>query len=122
MGVLRAAGAKHIINYKTNPDLGKTAKEMTVGKRGANGVLEIGGPNTFKQSCAAASIKGTIAVISTRAGQSPGTQLPHTALLQTRRIMIGSRLQFEMNRVVEVNDIKSVVDGRVFGFGEVRGV
>jgi len=35
--------------------------------------------------------------------------------------MIGSRLQFEeMNRAIEVNHIKPVVDGRVFGFGEVR--
>ncbi|TVY20500.1 Zinc-type alcohol dehydrogenase-like protein [Lachnellula arida] len=121
MGVLRAAGAKHILNYKTNPDWGKTAKELSAGKRGADYVLEIGGPNTFEQSCAAASIDGTIAIIGTRAGQSPGTTLPHTALVQTRRIMIGSRLQFEeMSRAIEMNDIKPVVDGRVFGFGEVR--
>lgn len=79
------------------------------------------GPNTFEQSCAAASIDSTIAIIGTRAGQAPGTVLPHTALVQTRRIMIGSRLQFEeMSRAIEVNDIKPVVDGKVFGFGEVR--
>lgn len=83
--------------------------------------LTIPGPNTMEQSCNAAAIDGVIAIIGTRGGQSAGSLLPHTALVQTRRIIIGSRLQFEeMNRAIEVNQIKPVIDEKVFGFEEAH--
>jgi NADPH:quinone reductase-like Zn-dependent oxidoreductase len=68
----------------------------------------------------AATRDGMIAVIGTRGGNAGAATLPHTALVTTRRILIGSRQQFEeMNRAVEVNDIHPVIDRKVFGFQDV---
>jgi hypothetical protein len=79
------------------------------------------GPNTLEQSALAATMDGNIARIGTRGGnQSSTATLPHTSFANTRRIVIVSRMQFEeMNRAIEVNDIHSVIDQRVFGFQEV---
>jgi NADPH:quinone reductase-like Zn-dependent oxidoreductase len=75
----------------------------------------------MEQSSIAATIDGMIAVIGTRGGRSGSGALAHTALVTTRRIMIGSRLQFEdMNRAIEVNNIHPVIDSRVFKFEEAQ--
>ncbi|KAE9369863.1 NAD(P)-binding protein [Stipitochalara longipes BDJ] len=118
--VLRKLGARHVINYREDRDWGQTAKKLSNGGRGAEYVLEIGGPNTLEQSALAATMDGTIARIGTRGGNQSGiATLPHTSFANTRRIMIGSRMQFkEMNRAIEVNDIHPVIDQRVFGFQE----
>jgi NADPH:quinone reductase-like Zn-dependent oxidoreductase len=75
----------------------------------------------MEQSLLAATMDAMIAVIGTRGGKAGTATLPHVALVNTRRILIGSRLQFEeMNRAIEINDIHPVIDHRVFGFHEVR--
>jgi NADPH:quinone reductase-like Zn-dependent oxidoreductase len=75
----------------------------------------------MEQSCNATATDGMIAVIGTRGGQSAGALLPHKALVQTRRIMIGSRAQFEeMNRAIEINQIRPIIDRRIFQFEEAR--
>lgn len=78
------------------------------------------GPNTLEQSALAATMNGMIARIGTRGGNQAGTAtLPHTSFANTRRIVIGSRMQFEeMNRAIEINNLHPVIDKRVFGFKE----
>ncbi|RFU31938.1 hypothetical protein B7463_g4444, partial [Scytalidium lignicola] len=119
--VLKKLGVHHVINYKKDINWGMTAKNLSLGGRGADYVLEISGPNTMEQSCNAAAIDGVVAIIGTRGGNDGAPTLPHIALVTTRRIMIGSRLQFEeMNRAIEVNKIKPVIDSKVFKFNEAR--
>jgi NADPH:quinone reductase-like Zn-dependent oxidoreductase len=119
--VPKKLGVHHVINYKEDKEWGQTAKKLSIGQRGADHIVEIGGPNMFTQSSVAAAIEVMVAVVGTRGGKSPsGSSNVHTNLFSTRRIMVGSRLQFEeMNRAIVANTIKPVLDEKSFRFDQV---
>jgi NADPH:quinone reductase-like Zn-dependent oxidoreductase len=119
--LLKELGAHHVINYKTNSEWGQAAKDMSLGARGADYIIEIGGPTTMEQSSIAAAIDGIVAIVGTRGGREGGSSAAHTNLATSRRIMVGTRLQLEeMLRAVEVNRIKPVIDDKVFKFRELK--
>ncbi|KAH8658096.1 putative quinone oxidoreductase [Xylariales sp. PMI_506] len=122
---LRELGARHTVNYKSDGEWGQTAKELSLHQRGADYVIEVGGPGTLEQSSKAAAIDSQVAIvgrISVQAGnRDTGGWNPHGALHSARRIAVGNRLQFEeMNRAIEVNKIRPVIDERIFSFEEAR--
>lgn len=53
----------HVINYKEDEERGHTAKKLSVGQRGVDSIIEIGGPNTLVQSSVTAAVERTVAVI-----------------------------------------------------------
>ena len=55
-------GAKHLINYKRTPNWEDEVLKIT-GGRGADHVLEVGGPGTIIKSLKAARYGGNVAVI-----------------------------------------------------------
>ncbi|KAK7424586.1 hypothetical protein QQZ08_008596 [Neonectria magnoliae] len=122
---LKKIGADHVINYKEVQDWGEQAKALTPGGEGVDFVVEIGGGATFKQSLSAVKMDGLIAVAGLRAGVNPAEQ---PVLLDmffqfctTRIAYVGPRSQFvEMNRAIEANDIKPMVDERIFGLDIAR--
>jgi len=119
--MLKNLGARHVLNYKANGNWGQRAKDLSTDGRGADYIVEIGGPTTMAQSCAASAIDGVIAVVGTRGGRNEDAKTSHTTLSTVRRIMVGSRLQFEeMLRAIAVNGIKPVIDSRTFKFSEVQ--
>ena len=74
------------------------------------------------QSLTAIKIDGTITVIGFLGGAEggPSTLETLTNICNIRGILVGSRLQFdEMNRAVEVNNIKPIVD-KTFPFDKAR--
>jgi NADPH:quinone reductase-like Zn-dependent oxidoreductase len=120
---LKALGATHVIDYKADPEWGATAKQLSQGQRGVDFIVEIGGSNTLTQSAnASAGLDSTIAIIGQRAQVKGETAPnPHSLLTATRRIIVGNRLQFEeMNRAIEANHIKPVIDAKTFGFTELK--
>ena len=52
---LEKMGADIVLNYKTDPNWGETAKRLSPGKAGVDIIVEVGGPGTMAQS-----LKGTI--------------------------------------------------------------
>jgi NADPH:quinone reductase-like Zn-dependent oxidoreductase len=121
---LRKLGADHIINYKEDAKWGETAKKLT-GGRGVQYVLEVGGPTTMKQSFNAIAIDGIISIIGFLGGvkvENPPTfldNLNHICIV--RGVLVGSREQMEaMNRAIEANNIKPVVDEKVFKLEEAK--
>lgn len=123
---LKQFGVHHVINYREDPEWGTTAKRLSLNQQGANYVIEIGGPGTLHQSSRAAAVGGEVAIVGMLSVTAGGSNKkvaawnPHAAAHSTRRITVGSRLQFEeMNRAIEVNKIRPVID-RVFAFGEAR--
>jgi NADPH:quinone reductase-like Zn-dependent oxidoreductase len=58
-----ALGATHLINYRTTPDWETEVKRLT-GGRGADAVIDLGGPSTIPQSVLAAGPGGTIVTVS----------------------------------------------------------
>jgi NADPH:quinone reductase-like Zn-dependent oxidoreductase len=115
----RAMGAWQTINYKDDPNWGKTVRRLTDG-RGADHIVEVGGAGTLEQSLRAVRIGGTVSVIGVLAGAASEINII-PILMQSIRlqgILVGSRDGFErMNRAIESHRIRPVVD-RVFPFSE----
>ncbi len=117
----QALGADETINYKTHPDWEKRVWELT-GKRGADHIVEVGGPGTLEKSLAAARHGGKIAQIGVLA--DPSTKISPLPILgkslQINGIYVGSRAMFErMLRAFAVSQIHPVID-RVFPFADAR--
>ena len=121
---LKALGATHVINYKENPNWGETAKSLTPGGLGVNHIIEVGGPATMKQSLEAIKIDGIITIV----GFLGGFKADEPSYLEilakgciVRGVLVGSRVQHEeMNRAIEANNIKPVVDEKVFTLETAR--
>ncbi|KAH7400100.1 hypothetical protein BKA64DRAFT_744762 [Cadophora sp. MPI-SDFR-AT-0126] len=122
--ILKKLGADHVINYKDTPEWGEKAVSLTPKKQGVNHVIEVGGPATIAQSLKAVKIEGVISVIGFVGGLSkeqPGFLDALSNLCTVRGLLVGSRTQFEdMNRAIEANSIKPVVDEKVFSFEEAK--
>lgn len=117
---LEGLGADHTINYKSEPEWGKRVLELTDG-RGADHVIEVGGPGTLPQSINAVRIGGHISLIGVLtggAGEVPTAKLmAKQARLQG--LIVGSRAdQQDMVRALEVTGIEPVVD-RCFAFDDI---
>ncbi|MEA3155652.1 MAG: hypothetical protein QOK44_3241, partial [Betaproteobacteria bacterium] len=117
---LRQLGVREVINYRTTPDWDVRVRELT-GGRGADLVIEVGGPGSLEKSIAAIRYCGHISVVGTLAGKAtidPGTLFAKRASMCG--IQVGSRDMFEeMNRALEVAKLEPVID-RVFDFAEAR--
>lgn len=109
---LKALGADHLINYKTTPNWGRAAAELTGGK-GVDLVVEIGGSGTLPQSLHAARIGGHVSMIGVLTGVSG--EAP-TALLMSKNIRlqgitVGSRQdQLDMIAAIDANGLRPVID------------
>jgi NADPH:quinone reductase-like Zn-dependent oxidoreductase len=111
---LRALGADHLINYRTNEKWGDAVRVMTDG-RGADHVVEVGGPDTLAQSMTACAMGGHIALLGVLTGRegklSTGQLLSNQIRLQG--LTVGSRSQqMDMIRAIEAIDIRPVIDCR----------
>lgn len=118
---LRALGATHLINYKSDAEWGKTARSITNG-RGVALVVEVGGAGTIKQSIRAVRMGGTIALVGMVSGVAQELNLPLIFMnsLRVIGVAVGSRAQFAaMLSAIERHKIKPIID-RVFPLAELR--
>lgn len=122
---LKQLGVHHIINYKETPNWGEIAKSLTPDSVGADFVVEVGGPTTMAQSFKAIRIDGVIGIIGFVGGPSKDSQPSFLDVLNNlctvRGVLVGSRAQFEdMNRAIDANGIKPVVDGEIFELSKLK--
>lgn len=114
----KALGAAEAINYRTHPDWDKEVWRLT-GGRGADHVIELGGPGTLGKSLASAAAEGRVYLIGVLTGFGPPTDSLFNALarnLTLHGIYVGSRADFEaMNRFITEKGVAPVID-RVFPF------
>ncbi|KPI39971.1 Zinc-type alcohol dehydrogenase-like protein [Cyphellophora attinorum] len=121
--ILRRYGADHVINYRTTPDWGAAAKQLTGRNEGFDNILEIGGAGTLEQSISAIRKEGTITVIGVVTGLvAPVNPLETVYKIFTLRgIHVGSKVQFEeMMAAIEANAIQPVIDGTHFALEDLR--
>lgn len=123
--VLKGLGADFVLNYREEKEWGEKAKSLTPNNEGVSRILEVGGPVTMAQSLKAIKIDGVISIIGFLGGMkdkdAPGFMDCLDHFCTVRGILVGSRVQFEeMNRAIEGNKIKPVVDEKVFGLDELR--
>ena len=109
---VRALGADHTINYRQYPNWEEQVLERTDG-RGADHVIEVGGPGTLPQSISACRIGGHIELIGVLTGFSG--PVPTVALMarqvRLQGMTVGNRQQqIEMIRALDANDMKPVID------------
>ncbi|KAF8857604.1 NAD(P)-binding protein [Acephala macrosclerotiorum] len=114
---LKALGASTVLSYR-DEDWGYQAKAAT-GGRGVDFIIEMSGSGN--QDAKAIAFNGQIAVIGGLGGGGSAMFDMRVTLAELRRIFTGSREQFEeMNRAIEGNGIRPVVDSKVWGFEEAR--
>lgn len=113
----RQLGSWAEINYKNDPDWGKTARKLT-GGAGVDHVVEVGGAGTLEQSLKAIRPGGEISLIGVLAGHAPRLNILPILMQQVKiqGILVGSRDGFEhMCRAIEHHELRPVVD-RIFPF------
>ncbi|KAL2268068.1 hypothetical protein VTJ83DRAFT_2914 [Remersonia thermophila] len=121
--VLRKLGADHVINYKTDPKWGETARALTPDGEGVHHVIEVGGEGTLTQSLAAVRMEGVISIIGLLTGANPKDSFMETLarVCTVRGVYVGSREQLEeMVAFMEEHEIRPVVDERVFTLEETK--
>ena len=117
----RELGADHTVNYKTNPEWWRAVRDAT-GGRGADFIMEVGGPGTINQSMRAVRLGGHIAIIGVVAqgGEpfNPAGLIGNSAKMQG--LSVGSRDMFEaMCRAIDLHKIEPIVD-KVFPMAEAQ--
>lgn len=111
---LKALGADHVINYRSDATWGETARALT-GGRGVDHVVDVGGPSTLEQSMAAVRVAGHISLIGILSGVECSLQLIPALVkqIQLQGVLVGSRAhQIEMIRAIEGAGIRPVIDRR----------
>lgn len=118
---LRQIGADVTVNYRTTPEWGKQARQVT--RLGVDLVVEVGGVGTLNESIRATRIGGTIAFIGVLAGRPESeSRLPLMVMQQQRLqgVTVGSVEDLQaMTDAIAANRMKPVVD-RMFPFAEAK--
>jgi NADPH:quinone reductase-like Zn-dependent oxidoreductase len=114
---LKELGASFVVSYR-EADWSSQVKSLT-GGHSADIIVEVSGSG--EQDAKALSLNGQIAVIGGLGAGGSSTFDMRVTLGELRRIMVGSREQFEdMNRAIEAQGIRPVVDSKTWTFDEVR--
>ncbi|WP_179755898.1 zinc-binding dehydrogenase [Kineococcus aurantiacus] len=105
-------GADHVINYRDTPHWGQRVLELT-GGRGAERVVEVGGPGTLPQSITAVAVGGRISLVGVLTGVEGLVPTDALMMKQARLqgIVVGSRsTQQKLVRFLETQRIHPVID------------
>lgn len=116
---LRALGASQVIDYKLDPEWGRTARQLTGGV-GVDHVVEVGGAGTLAQSLKAVAPGGSVYVIGILAGSTEPVSVTPVLMNEVRLqgVFVGPRDSLAaMCNAFSANAIEPVVD-RVFAFDD----
>jgi NADPH:quinone reductase-like Zn-dependent oxidoreductase len=92
---VKALGADHVINYRSDPDWHKSARKIT-GGAGVDHVVEVGGAGTLERSIGAVRPSGTISLIGVLSGIGAELALGRvvTQNVRLQGVTVGSREMF----------------------------
>lgn len=116
---VKAMGADHLINYRTDANWGHTARTLT-GGAGLDHIVELGGAGTLMQSIRAVRPGGTISMIGVLSGPGHDLKIPLVVMQQIRLqgVTVGSKEGFDaMLRAMALAKLRPVLDER-FEFSE----
>lgn len=121
---VKALGAKHVINYRSEPNWGEAAKSLTPGKRGVDHVVDVVGTKTLPQSLKAVRPSGLITIAGIVGGndeRDPGIMAALWIPCVMRGIWLGSRQMFlDMVRFMEEKRLHPAVDDLSFRLEDAK--
>ncbi|KAJ5466290.1 Polyketide synthaseenoylreductase [Penicillium desertorum] len=121
---LKALGADHVINYKTTPNWGEVARDLTPGQTGVDYILEVGGLGTIEQSLKCIKMDGIVTVIGFLGSSDksqPGVMEALTNICTIRGVFVGSRAMLkELVQAVETNNLHPVIDQASFNLDQTK--
>lgn len=117
---VKRLGADHAINYRSEPEWGRKALEITEG-RGVDHVIEVGGSATLGQSLVALKVGGHVSQIGLLSGVE--ASLPILAMLTKQArlegLIVGSkRDQEDFVRALSVMSARPLID-KTFGYADL---
>jgi len=116
---LRQLGADAVLNYKTEPQWGRKAREWSGGE-GVDYVVEVGGAHTLQQSLRAVRMGGQVGLIGVLSGRTAPLDVATILMsyVRVQGVLVGHRESFEqMNRAIAAAQLRPVVD-RTFAFDQ----
>jgi NADPH:quinone reductase-like Zn-dependent oxidoreductase len=116
---LAAMGAWHTLDYRADPQWGRTVRSLT--GAGVDHVVEVGGAGTMEQSLHAVRTGGTISIIGVLAGAAGPIALTRVLMnaVRLQGVVVGPREAFErMNAAIAAAQLRPVID-RAFAFDEL---
>ncbi|WP_269473719.1 zinc-dependent alcohol dehydrogenase family protein [Mycobacterium noviomagense] len=119
--ILASLGADDVVNYRANPNWGEQVRELT-NDRGADRVVEVGGPATINQSLRAVAADGEVSLIGFLSEDNPGVDyfLLKGTGATTRSITVGDRTHLQdLVRAVVATKLEPVID-EVYEFADAR--
>ena len=108
---LRALGADHTVNYKTDPNWGDTIYQLA--GNGVDHVIDVGGGSTLDHSFNAARMHGNVVLVGILGGFTAEINVPKLLFKHLRifPIAVGSKaMQEDMVRAIEASQLKPVID------------
>ncbi|KAF9029359.1 alcohol dehydrogenase superfamily protein [Hymenopellis radicata] len=121
--IAKKLGATHLINYSKTPAWDEEVLRLT-GGRGANHVLEVGGPGTLEKSLSAVTFNGWVNLIGVldKSDTALASVFGRTVFKSSnlRGILVGSVMQFQdMLKLMSANPetTRPVID-KVFSFDQ----
>ncbi|KAI4591788.1 hypothetical protein KJ359_012592 [Pestalotiopsis sp. 9143b] len=121
---LRALGATHVVNYRKTPNWGPVARSLTPDGRGADFIVETGGPATLRESMAATRANGVVALAGASGGfegETPNMMEVLVATVIIRGILLGTRqMMRDFVEFVHAKGIKPALDDVTFGLENAK--
>ncbi|PLB44219.1 zinc-binding oxidoreductase [Aspergillus steynii IBT 23096] len=115
---LQELGADHVVNYRTTPNWGEVARQLTPDQAGVDYIMDIGGTDTLEQSLKCIKMDGIITLIGFLGASDqaqPGLLEALSHICTVRGVYVGSRAMLkDMVQAFEVNNIRPVLDSNVF--------
>lgn len=126
MKKLLSLGARHVINYRDQPNWGEAARDLTPDRRGVDHVVDVVGAKTMDQSLNALRLQGLITVAGMIGGPGESDKAPDVMsalwrLCVFRGIYLGSRKMFkDMVRFLEEKEVRPALDDVVFNLEDTK--
>ncbi|MEM8685909.1 MAG: NAD(P)-dependent alcohol dehydrogenase [Pseudomonadota bacterium] len=117
----KVLGADHVINYRSDPEWHKAAREIS-GAEGVDHVIEVGGAGTLEKSISAVRPGGLISLIGVLSGAGADISLGRvvTRHVRLQGVTLGSKeLLDDMCKAMEQHGTLPVIDGKQYGLDEL---
>jgi NADPH:quinone reductase-like Zn-dependent oxidoreductase len=118
---LTELGADDLINYKATPDWHKAVRQLS-GGRGADRIVEVGGPATIAESIRSIREGGQVSIVGALGYEGEAIDVMKLFLSQAtyKVISVGNRSDLEeMNRTIAAKKLRPVIDS-VFSFDNAQ--